>query len=680
MFNKKKSKKEQEDKDIDLVSRIIKMYNDSSSAKMKYVDTWKENYKAYNGKLFERNSKRREAGNAIPNHIFATVETIKPIMFTNPPKNLVYPTSEDGFFKAMMVQEALDYEWRRTKLLDKTLKSLTSGLIYGTFIVGLFWDGKASRNMGEIKPVPISPFNFFIDPMATEIGDAEYCMYATYKPLGELIKQYPDKKDELIRNSTNNIDENLTFGNEVQNAKNQILFIECYFKDYATDTFEEEDEDGTNYMVSKLKYPNGRRVTIAGDVLLENEKNPYEDGRFPFVSWNCYDIPGDFWGMGEVEMLVSIQKEICSLYNDIIDNAHLNGNAPWIVDKNAGIEKNTITNSPGAVFRKNPGSEVRREQAPNMPAYIQNIINDLKYDIQVISGVFDATRGERPMSISSGVAIQALQDSSQGRIRLKTQKLENFLSELGSMWLCRMQQFWQLPRTIRIMGGEYSPDERPIIVNGQQVVFKEVYSDMIDGDFDIEIKTGSTMAVNKSAKFEQVIRMAQTQAEDGMPLIDRRVVLEYSELENVDDIIKRFEEQAQIQQQNAIEQQKQQTNLQMEQQQLNHAQDIENMQMNAQSQMETKKLDIEGKMALQLQQQDVQSNGEESKKEVEMVDLEKITIEELLKYIQSLSEEELNELLAKQPEIGEILASLEQLISEQSQDGQLPVENSGGVI
>ena len=27
-----------------------------------------------------------------------------------------------------------------------------------------------------------------------------------------------------------------------------------------------------------------------------------------------------------------------------------------------------------------------------MPAYIQNIINDLKYDIQVISGVFDATR------------------------------------------------------------------------------------------------------------------------------------------------------------------------------------------------------------------------------------------------------------------------------------------------
>ena len=45
----------------------------------------------------------------------------------------------------------------------------------------------------------------------------------------------------------------------------------------------------------------------------------------------------------------------------------------------------------------------------------------------------------------------------------------------------------------------------------------------------------------------------------------------------------------------------------MEQQRLNHAQDIENMQMNQQSQMEAKRLDIEGKMALQEHQNSLQS-------------------------------------------------------------------------
>lgn len=657
----KNFKEKEEDKA--LVNKILTMYKNASDSKATFIEKWKQNYKAYNGELFERKNERRTAGNAIPNHIFSTVETVKPIMFTNPPKNIVYPTKEDGFEKAMMIQEALDYEWRRTGLLNKMLDSLTNGLIYGTFIVGLFWDSKASKGVGEIVPKIISPFNFFLDPMADSIEDAEFCMYATYKSLGELIKQYPNKKVELIRNATNNVDEDLAFGRDTSNAKEQLLYIECYFKDYSTDSIIEE-EDGEKYKVTKLKYPNGRRTIIAGDVLLSDGENPYEDGKFPFKAWKCYNMPGQFWGISEVEMLVSVQREICNLYNDVIDNAHLNGNAPWILDKNSGVEKGSLNNSKGLVVRKNPGTEVRREAPPPMPAYIQNIINDLKYDVQVISGVFDATRGERPMSISSGVAIQALQDSSQGRIRLKTQNLESLLADLGSMWLSRMQQFWTLPRTIRVMGGEYSPDSMPLVINGQPVVFKEVVKDMIDGDFDVEIKTGSTMAVNKSAKFEQILRMAQTPAEDGMPIADRRMVLEYSDLENVDDIIRRFDEQARKQEEARQYEMEMQNQMQLQQQAMNHEQDMENMQINNQSQMEAKAMDIQGKMALQSYQ-----NGLES--EVGTIDMENMSIGELINYIQALSEEELNELIKKQPEVLKVLTQLQQLGMEQSPEGEL---------
>lgn len=655
-----KKKYEENQENLELVNKIQTMYKNSSDSKNSFVTKWKENYQAYTGELFKRNTSRKSAGQAIPNHIFSTVETIKPIMFTNPPKNIVYPTSEDGFQKAMMVQETLEYEWQRTRLLPKILDSLTNGLIYGTFIVGLFWEGKKDK-VGQIEPKIISPFNFFIDPLANEIDDAEYCGYATYKSLGELIKNYPDKAEELTKNATNNLDDDLTFGKKKDNVKNQLLYIECYFRDYSTEaTIEEDEETGDKYKVSKMKYPQGRRVIIAGDVLLYDGKNPYADGKFPFVSWSCYKLPGQFWGMSEVEMLVSVQKEICNLYNDVIDNAHLNGNAPWIIDKNSGVEKGSLTNDKGLVVRKNAGTEVRREAPPPMPAYIQNIINDLKYDVQVISGVFDATRGERPTSVSSGVAIQALQDSSQGRIKLKTQNLEYLLAELGSMWVKYIQQFWVVPRTIRVMGREFTPDERPIIIDGQQVVFREIDKDVIDGDFDIQIKTGSTMAVNRSARFEQIIRMAQTPAEDGMPLIDRRVVLEYSELENVDDIIQRFQEQAEAQAMQREREQELQANLQMQQQQLNHAQDVENMQMNAQSQMEAKKVDIDGKMALQEQKQKLES-------EVGNIDLDNMTIEELINYIQTLDENELKELIKSQPEIATVLTKLQQLGAEQSE-------------
>ena len=687
------------DKDVlgvePIVLNVKEKYKNAYDSKAGKMKQWQTNYKAYTGELFERGSKNKKLGNAIPNHIFATVETVKPIMVTNPPKNIVLPTSEDGFEKAMLIQEALDYEWKRTKLLPRILDALTNELVYGNMIIGLFWNQKSNKGLGNVEPVIISPFNFFIDPMAETIDEAEYCMYATYKNLGELTKHYPDKAEELSNAASSDVDENLTMGRDTTNAKNQLLYIECYLRDYSIDESIEEEEDGTKYKVRKMKYPKGRRVIIAGDVLLQDGENPYDDGKFPFVATQCYKLPGKFWGMSEVEELITIQTEMCALYNSLIDNAKLNGN-PWVIkDKNSGVDGNSLTNVPGLVVTKNPGSEVKREAPPAMPSYIQQVIQDLKYDVQVVSGVFDATRGERPTSITSGVAIQALQDSSQGRIRLKTQQLENMLSELGSMWLSRMQQFWNVPRTIRIMGGKTEPNEIPLIIDGQPVQFKEVVRDEIDGDFDVIIQTGSTMPVNKSARLETVLQLAQTIAEDGMPVVDRRTIIEYCELDNAEDILRRFEEQAQ---KNAEEQAQQQQN-QQELMLLQEQNDMANIQMNQKNQMEAKQLDIEAKkqekqmdieakmqeklldITMQekqasMQNQNPENGGEKTLQEndknveskVDKINLENMTIEELLQYVGTLSEEQLQQLVQAQPEILEVLQMLEQLSGQSQQE------------
>ena len=65
-------------------------------------------------------------------------------MLTNMPKSIVLPTKEEGFYKSQLIQEALDYEGDRTRLVPKLMDSITQGLIFGTFIGGLFWNGKSS--------------------------------------------------------------------------------------------------------------------------------------------------------------------------------------------------------------------------------------------------------------------------------------------------------------------------------------------------------------------------------------------------------------------------------------------------------------------------------------------------------------------------------------------------------
>ena len=288
-----------------------------------------------------------------------------------------------------------------------------------------------------------------------------------------------------------------------------------------------------------MKYPKGRRIIIAGETLLSDGENPYDDGKFPFIMFKCYDLEDSFWGMGEVEQLIKPQKHADNLTNQIIDNARLTANCQWIKDKNAGIEQGKLTNRPGLIVTKNPGTEVRREQPPSIPAYVQNTVEMLKRDIEVISGVFDITRGERPASITSGVAINQLTQSAQSRIKLKMKYLENSLAELGSMWVNRIIQFWKLPRQLRVMvsikdfeqatndmnmQGQQFAVQPP--VNGQVPIFTKLSGEEIDGDWDISVVGGSTMPVNKNTRLQQLISLSQTPAEDGLPMVDRQNILE----------------------------------------------------------------------------------------------------------------------------------------------------------
>lgn len=643
-----------------LVSIVLQKYRKSYDAKASLHKLWEDCYNAYMSDYFKQNLPDYKS-QEISNYVFSTVETVIPIMVANNPKILVLPQKEEFQLKSDMVQRALDFEWQRTKFFSKLVLSCRSGLIFGTVPIMMIWDSNADNGLGNAKPVIVSPFNIFPDPSATCIEDAEYIMYATYKNVGEVIAEYPDKA-ELLRKSTGKPqDTYLAFGKDTSefNPDTSILYIEMFSTDYSMEVSIEE-EDGEKYKIEKRKYPNGRKITIAGDVLLDDSENSYKDGKFPLVLWKCYDVPGRFWGKGEVENIISPQQAKCTITNAILDSAVLTANPVWILDKNSGVEKNSLTNRSGLVVRKNPGTEVRREQPPSLPAYIQNIIEVFNQDIEHISGVYDVTRGERPTGITAAAAIQALNEQAQGRIKLKVQQLEQMLSELGGLWLSRIQQFWDTKRDVRVMDSDYN------------VQFDVVDKSDLDGDYDVIVAAGSTMAVNKTARLQQLIQMAQTPAEDGMPMVDRQTVLENADLPNLEEILQRF---AQIKQQQMAEQQmmaqqqaEQQMMMQQQQgdmqmQQAQQQAEIQNQQAEQQASRDLDSSEIAHmmdmqKMALQQKNEPVQSNQNNQ-------------LEELMPLIQmvaQMSPEELLQAAQDNPEIAQLIELLSQL-PEQSQMG-----------
>jgi hypothetical protein len=108
-------------------------------------------------------------------------------------------------------------------------------------------------------------------------------------------------------------------------------------------------------------------------------------------------------------------------------------------------------------------------------------------------------------------------------------RFEKFLTELGEMEYSRMKQFWVTPRMVNTIEDTFG------------VSFFEISKeDMADEIPKIFIYGGSTMPFDKGTRLQQYIQLAQTQAEDGKPMVDREALLDAMEIKDRFKIIARM--------------------------------------------------------------------------------------------------------------------------------------------
>ena len=508
-------------------------FQESMVSKSEETRVWKKANEAYNGTLYQVSNKPSYKSDAIINYVFKTIETIRPIMIDNNPRFQALARTQEGVERADVVQKAMDYEWDRTKMSLKLYASLIPCLVTGNAFFYVPWDGNDGDD-GNVKPIMVDANNIYVDPLATCIGDAEYVIYATYQHVNQLKKKFPLKAKELSGGGIKYSELVADKDRQSSAITNQVLVLEMWCNDYTTIDFEEKDKSGQSIVKTKMKYPKGRVIVTAPEfgIVFSDKENPYNDGKFPFIQMKDYDIPFKFWGKGDVEQILSPQHYMNELNNQIIDNAKNTANMQWIVDKNAGIAKGALTNRPGLIIRKNPGSEVTRSTPPPMPAYVNEKVQELKSDMETITGIHDANSGERPVGIQAGSAIMALQEAGQTRIRLKVKLMEEALSEFATMYYARMQQFWLEERFVRMVKEEGITQ------------FDKISTDDLQYDYDIKISAGSTMPANKSSKLDLMIRLGQTMGEDNLPLVDRRAILEFVDIKDKKGLIDRMEELA----------------------------------------------------------------------------------------------------------------------------------------
>lgn len=647
-----------------LASKWGQKFREAMVAKEPFTSRWLEYLNAWDNSLFESITTPSYKTNHVSNFIYSTIESMRPILFDQNPQFEAIPMTAEGMQYSNDINAILDWEWYRSNMQEICLSNSIYTFALGTSIIMLPYIYKDENNSeidGDVVPIKVSPFNLYPDPLATCVEDAEYIIYANYEHVNILKRRYP-KKADFLHGADIQYSELVNDRNENARIDNQVLVLEVWCRDYTLIDIEEDGEKK-----KKKKYPRGRVITVAPELglILDDKQNPYETGRFPFFLFKDIDVPFQFWGEGEVKWLMSPQQQVNDLYNQIIDNAKHTANMQWVIDKNAGIPKGELTNRPGLIIRKNPGSEVRRDSPPSMPMYVHQMIDTLKGDIEVISGVHDVTRGQTPTGIQSASAIQALQEAAQTRIRLKVTLHENALGVLGKEWVSRIKQFWKFNRLIprkvnetknlpqmELIGSEMIPN-KPLTGNEPSYDMLEVSPDkQLKHDYIIKVIGASVMQQSRANMLDQMIRLMQTPAEDGMPVVPREAVLNYIPGADKRLIMQYFhklkEEQMKMKEQEGINNDAMQQLQSLTQQIQQIAQVVGQIQSKLQQEDEAYKRD-------EILAQGYQQGMNEAKALQIQTEKSGKLPPELLQQIAGMDDEELGALLEQYPEIADMI-------------------------
>lgn len=545
------------------VRKIYSLFNRSKRASAKFRNKLKPNWEFVVDQAQWPHRLPKYRHQEVLNFTFSIIQSIIPVMTDNRPMVDVLPTEPEDRDFAAMLSGVIEDIWERINLDMRMVEVIFDALTLGTGITYVGWDKEMERGMGNIDVQVVDPIYCYPDPHAVDVNGkgSKFFIYTEPVFIGELKRRYPDKADRIgwsktKPENTSKVETaymewdtgwNPEDQKDEEDGQDDTLLIRAWVK--SDETFEEESLIGNEKKyIKKKKYPKGRYVEICNGVLLKDEENEFTDGLFPFAKLVDHAIPRQFWGIGEVEMLKSPQRIINKIHSWILDALNLTGKPVWIVDTSSQVDPDLITNEPGLVIPKTPGSEVRREPGIDIPPSMFNMFQMTKAAFDTINGLGELSQGQKPSGVTSGVAIESLQEAAQNRIRQKNRNFEYFLGDFGKLIISRIMQFYNVPRMIRILNSPSGiPEFFEFSVSGNQAMIKQIETDEASGETqykdlktanikgfpDIRIAVGSALPYAKQQKAQMSLQLFDRQ------IIDAEEVLSSIQWPNKEVVIER---------------------------------------------------------------------------------------------------------------------------------------------
>ena len=356
---------------------------------------------------------------------------------------------------------------------------------------------------GEVQLEACSPFEIIFDPPdARKWKDLRAIMHYKIRTLEYIQARYPEHGGEVVAEKETSIAS--SFWQKVQGMVGS--------GDEGGMATTEKSEKSA--IVKELwiypcaRFPKGQKIVVANKILLEKMDLPYVwlGTEEPFVGLvPLYDIkiPGRIWGRSNIEDEIPIQQAKNELISHVRESERLCSKPKFLKPTGCGVDN--ITSEPGENVEWDPtttqGAKPEWMVPPPIPNYVINGLGEIyQRDFMNISSQHEISRGSVPPGVSSGVAINYLQEQDDTVIGDVVRQYERALEIVGNMMLSIATQNYLENRKLQIVGknGGVSSFEYKVAKKDEQG--NVIEKGTIPNEARVVVEAGSSLPRTQAAK------------------------------------------------------------------------------------------------------------------------------------------------------------------------------------
>lgn len=455
------------------------------------------------------------------NKILPTCQRRQARLTKNPPKWEIRPdsSSEKSKDQCRFEKNLLDFYIDKEKVLQKRQDMMMGMMQCGHYYLGVNWNDEKGEFLtkqkemsnamsneaieemqleyeheGDIEVEVISPFEVFVDPLATNLDEAKWAIRAKVRKIDYFRERYPER-GHLVKEE----------GAWLLSAQYEMRIQSMTGQGPAQTGIENQMKHAAIEMIywekPSKKYPEGRQVICANGILLEDKALPC--GEIPIVKFDDVPITGKYYSEAIVTHLRPIQDQ----YNRLITkraewtNRLLAGK--YMAARGSELMQEAMTDQSGEIVYYTPVPNAPNAGAPtavNMPvmpqyAYAEeDKLNDMFYDI---AGEGEISRGILPAAGIPAIGMQLLLEQDETRVSTVTTQHEYAFAKLGSLMLKYLEEYVTNERLLKIADP-----------HSQYLITKWTGSDL-KSKHDVIVIRGSTAPQSLAVKRNEIMNLWQ---------------------------------------------------------------------------------------------------------------------------------------------------------------------------